>query len=409
MRRRVRGFDLGRQEGARVLRRRVRGFDLGRQDGARVLGRRLPVSELVHASPRHPRGHWLSMASLAKRILLAGQFRLPLPECRRHRAEQPATEPGPASRRHGTAAHANTSGHDQWDRPDDAWSISQRSLKFGEDHQLKLMAFARIVSVRGEYRYLCCFCIPVPCSASVAISEMRYALLGSAAASIFAKDKTQSGQPAGCPERHTGSRIAPCDRIRRRKTIKGTRPRILQDCPCGGDQHEYVQWQAQVAAPEQYWSQVPPASHSPMPWRSFRPPDLRHLRSRQAALPSPSYFWPVHGRITISRSSDIDDHRQPVNSAACGIHGTARRAYQPRPGASARGSLLMRDDTLVKGGVARAGDGGGQVGAAGWSVPGYTGVKALGSGGFGEVVLARHEESGTRGGDQVPAPGSAGR
>ena len=56
----------------------------------------------------------------------------------------------------------------------------------------------------------------------------------------------------------------------------------------------------------------------------------------------------------------------------------------------------MRDDTLVAGEVARAGDGGGRAGVGGWGVPGYTGVKALGSGGFGEVVLARHEESGTR-------------
>ena len=54
----------------------------------------------------------------------------------------------------------------------------------------------------------------------------------------------------------------------------------------------------------------------------------------------------------------------------------------------------MRNDTLVNGEVARAGDGGGQAGVGGWDVPGYTGVKALGSGGFGEVVLARHEESG---------------
>ena len=30
-----------------------------------------------------------------------------------------------------------------------------------------------------------------------------------------------------------------------------------------------------------------------------------------------------------------------------------------------------------------------------WAVPGYTEVKALGSGGFGEVVLARHGASGT--------------
>jgi serine/threonine protein kinase len=31
----------------------------------------------------------------------------------------------------------------------------------------------------------------------------------------------------------------------------------------------------------------------------------------------------------------------------------------------------------------------------GWDVPGYTGVKVLGSGGFGDVVLARHDASGT--------------
>jgi serine/threonine protein kinase len=30
-----------------------------------------------------------------------------------------------------------------------------------------------------------------------------------------------------------------------------------------------------------------------------------------------------------------------------------------------------------------------------WSVPGFTGVRMLGSGGFGEVVLARHDASGT--------------
>jgi len=54
----------------------------------------------------------------------------------------------------------------------------------------------------------------------------------------------------------------------------------------------------------------------------------------------------------------------------------------------------MRDDTLVTGEVARAASGEGRAGVGGWGVPGYTGVKALGSGGFGEVVLARHEESG---------------
>jgi hypothetical protein len=55
----------------------------------------------------------------------------------------------------------------------------------------------------------------------------------------------------------------------------------------------------------------------------------------------------------------------------------------------------MLDDTMVTGQVTRAGNGGGHARAAGWSVPGYTGVKSLGSGGFGDVVLARHDGSGT--------------
>jgi len=38
---------------------------------------------------------------------------------------------------------------------------------------------------------------------------------------------------------------------------------------------------------------------------------------------------------------------------------------------------------------------GGDLMARGWVLPGYTEVKVLGSGGFGEVVLARHESSGT--------------
>jgi serine/threonine protein kinase len=38
---------------------------------------------------------------------------------------------------------------------------------------------------------------------------------------------------------------------------------------------------------------------------------------------------------------------------------------------------------------------GGDLMAQQWDVPGYTGVKVLGSGGFGEVVLARHDASGS--------------
>ena len=52
----------------------------------------------------------------------------------------------------------------------------------------------------------------------------------------------------------------------------------------------------------------------------------------------------------------------------------------------------MRDDTAVTG---QTSDGNKHAGVAGWSVPGYTEVKALGSGGAGDVVLARHDASGT--------------
>ena len=37
----------------------------------------------------------------------------------------------------------------------------------------------------------------------------------------------------------------------------------------------------------------------------------------------------------------------------------------------------------------------GEVSRRGWEVPGYTGLKTLGSGGFGDVVLARHQASST--------------
>ncbi|HJZ00584.1 MAG TPA: serine/threonine-protein kinase, partial [Streptosporangiaceae bacterium] len=52
----------------------------------------------------------------------------------------------------------------------------------------------------------------------------------------------------------------------------------------------------------------------------------------------------------------------------------------------------MRDDTIVTG---RDGNGTKHAGVAGWSVPGFTELKALGSGGSGDVVLARHDASGT--------------
>ena len=51
----------------------------------------------------------------------------------------------------------------------------------------------------------------------------------------------------------------------------------------------------------------------------------------------------------------------------------------------------MLDDAIVTGQVTRAGNGSGQAHVPGWNVPGYTELKSLGSGGFGDVVLARHD------------------
>jgi len=55
----------------------------------------------------------------------------------------------------------------------------------------------------------------------------------------------------------------------------------------------------------------------------------------------------------------------------------------------------MSDGTVVAYQAARDPDDGGQDRVAGWNVPGYTVLKALGSGGFGDVVMARHDASGT--------------
>src|SRR5580658_4980057 len=55
----------------------------------------------------------------------------------------------------------------------------------------------------------------------------------------------------------------------------------------------------------------------------------------------------------------------------------------------------MSDGTVVAYQAARDPDAGGQDRVAGWNVPGYTVLKARGSGGFGDVVMARHDASGT--------------
>src|SRR3984885_15707466 len=55
------------------------------------------------------------------------------------------------------------------------------------------------------------------------------------------------------------------------------------------------------------------------------------------------------------------------------------------------GMDCLRPDARCRGRRAMGGD----LMAREWNVPGYTEVKMLGSGGFGDVVLARHDASGT--------------
>jgi hypothetical protein len=55
----------------------------------------------------------------------------------------------------------------------------------------------------------------------------------------------------------------------------------------------------------------------------------------------------------------------------------------------------MGDGSMADDQENRDADGGAQARAAGWNVPGYTELKKLGSGGFGDVVMARHDESGS--------------
>jgi eukaryotic-like serine/threonine-protein kinase len=79
-------------------------------------------------------------------------------------------------------------------------------------------------------------------------------------------------------------------------------------------------------------------------------------------------------------------------------------AYPPPGGAGFPGSTDADPDGPSAAADADGGDprvlavprpGQGQIAKRGWDVPGYAGLKVLGSGGFGDVVLARHDASGT--------------
>ena len=158
--------------------------------------------------------------------------------------------------------------------------------------------------------------MPVPSSACVAISEMRYALLGSAAASTFTKDKRCQVNRQDAPNVIQVAVLCRAIGYAAGRPLRLSGRASFRTVPVGGISMSMSN--AKHGLPHRNNSG---RSHrrraiSPYPGGHSTPPDLRHLRSRPAALPTPLYFRPVHGRITISRSSDIDDHRQPVNGAA---------------------------------------------------------------------------------------------
>jgi len=158
--------------------------------------------------------------------------------------------------------------------------------------------------------------MPVSRSASVAISEMQYALLRSAVTSSFAKYKRSQ------VNRHDAPDVIWVSVLRRAIGYAAGRPLRLsghascRTVPVGGISMSLSNGKHRLPHRNNSGSRYPRRVITPCPGGHSAPPDLRYLRSRQAALPSASYFWPVHGRITISRSSDSDDHRQPVISAA---------------------------------------------------------------------------------------------
>jgi len=132
-------------------------------------------------------------------------------------------------------------------------------------------------------------------------------------------NKTNLGQPPGCPERHTYIRIAPYDRVRRRKTT-----RVLVTHPAGLSGWGFDMSVSRGKHRLAHQSDVRRGCRQREPGQAIvtcpggysARPGLLRLRSRQAPSPSQSDCWPAYCRITISCGSYIDDRRPPVNSAA---------------------------------------------------------------------------------------------
>src|SRR5580704_12386375 len=136
-------------------------------------------------------------------------------------------------------------------------------------------------------------------------------------------------------------------------------------------------------------------------------PTCRTRCGRPARTTPAGACWPAARSATAScikrhavasawlSGGDTPAAREVLPLARSGRHAAAPARSEARspPGAAARkGGLPMRDDTVVTG---QDGNCNKHAGVAGWSVAGYTELKALGSGGSGDVTLARHDASGT--------------
>jgi hypothetical protein len=121
--------------------------------------------------------------------------------------------------------------------------------------------------------------------------------------------KANPGQPPGRSERHTCIRIAPYDRVHAERAVR-YRPPSCVTVPGGGINVSLSQGKHSLLHQSDLRSRVMATitrtSRRPVPCRSVRSAGFRHLRSRQAAGPSRSCYWP----------GSLLDHHLPVTETS---------------------------------------------------------------------------------------------
>ena len=106
--------------------------------------------------------------------------------------------------------------------------------------------------------------------------------------------------------------------------------------------------------------------------------------------PPPHWNWPGNARrpAALPASRGLTGQLRPLHAEPVirwGFAGARMRAGQEPRGGDCSGRMPDSEPAM-----------GGDLMAREWDVPGYTAVRMLGSGGFGEVMLARHDASGTQ-------------